>query len=169
MRHPTPTDNASVDAIGTRRHLALMPSHPEETARAVLQGRKYGMGCLLITQRTANVTKSILNQCNTVCAMRSYDATGMGFLENYVGSAHASLLATLPDRTAVVFGRASSCNAPIVVRLNDAEDFEAGYWAEQRAGVPATGDLLSADEDGDPEPQAPDAGLPEAADDDIPF
>src|SRR5205085_12670186 len=30
------------------------------TARAVLQGRKYGYGCLLITQRTASVTKSIL-------------------------------------------------------------------------------------------------------------
>jgi hypothetical protein len=26
------------------------------TARAILQGRKYGLGCLLVTQRTANVT-----------------------------------------------------------------------------------------------------------------
>ncbi|MBU0622653.1 MAG: DUF87 domain-containing protein [Gammaproteobacteria bacterium] len=36
------------------------------SARAILQGRKYGLGCLLITQRTANVTKTILNQCNTI-------------------------------------------------------------------------------------------------------
>jgi len=84
------------------------------TARAILQGRKYGLGCLLITQRTANVTKSILNQCNTIVGMRIYDATGMGFLENYIGSAHARLLASLPERHAVVFGRASSCNAPII-------------------------------------------------------
>lgn len=49
------------------------------TARAILQGRKFGMGCLLITQRTANVTKSILNQCNTIFAMRTFDDTGKDF------------------------------------------------------------------------------------------
>src|SRR5262249_35715719 len=43
------------------------------TARAILQGRKFGFGCLVITQRTANVTKSILNQCNTIFALRVYD------------------------------------------------------------------------------------------------
>lgn len=35
-------------------------------AKAILQGRKYGLGSLVVTQRTANVTKSILNQCNTI-------------------------------------------------------------------------------------------------------
>jgi uncharacterized protein len=35
------------------------------TARAILQGRKYGLGCLLVTQRTANVTKTILNLAET--------------------------------------------------------------------------------------------------------
>ncbi len=108
------------------------------TARAILQGRKYGLGCLLITQRTANVTKSILNQCNTIVGMRIYDATGMGFLENYIGSAHARLLATLPERHAVVFGRASSCNAPIILRLNDASAFNSGFWVERVAQVPHT-------------------------------
>ena len=38
------------------------------TSKVILQGRKYGLGCFVITQRTANVSKSILNQCNTnVC------------------------------------------------------------------------------------------------------
>jgi uncharacterized protein len=90
------------------------------TARAVLQGRKYGFGCLLVTQRTASVTKSILNQCNTIFALRAYDATGAGFLENYIGAAYAPMLASLKERQAVVFGRASSCSTPIAVRLNDA-------------------------------------------------
>jgi DNA helicase HerA-like ATPase len=49
------------------------------TARAILQGRKYGLGCLLVTQRTANVTKTILNQCNTTFAMRMFDDTGKDF------------------------------------------------------------------------------------------
>ena len=60
------------------------------TARAILQGRKYGLGCLLITQRTANVTKTILNQCNTVFAMRIFDDTGKDFLANYIGGDYAT-------------------------------------------------------------------------------
>ena len=46
-------------------------------SRAILQGRKHGMGTLLITQRTANVTKTILNQCNTIFALQSFDQTGL--------------------------------------------------------------------------------------------
>ena len=56
-----------------------------QTARAILQGRKFGLGCLLITQRTANITKTILNQCNTIFAMRTFDDTGKDFLANYIG------------------------------------------------------------------------------------
>jgi hypothetical protein len=115
------------------------------TARAILQGRKYGFGCMLITQRTANVTKSILNQCNTIFALRIYDATGMGFLENYVGASHAQLLAALPDRQAVVFGRASSCNSPIVIRLNETEQIQSELWEPALHGIPTTsGDLQGA-------------------------
>lgn len=108
------------------------------SARAILQGRKYGYGCLLITQRTANVTKSILNQCNTVFGMRVYDATGMGFLENYIGPTYAPTLASLRDRQAVVFGRASSCNSPIIVDLNDAGNFYERYWAPRANTIPQT-------------------------------
>jgi DNA helicase HerA-like ATPase len=100
------------------------------TAKAILQGRKYGLGCLVITQRTANVTKSILNQCNTVFALRVFDATGMEFLKNYIGEDYASVLSTLEDRHAVVFGRASSCRNPVLIRLNDREDFVQVFRAD---------------------------------------
>lgn len=93
------------------------------TAKAILQGRKYGLGCLLITQRTANVTKSILNQCNTVFALRTFDSTGVDFLKNFVGDDYAGILSNLEDRHAVVFGKASSCNTPVMVCLNDREIF----------------------------------------------
>jgi hypothetical protein len=93
------------------------------TAKAILQGRKFGLGCLVITQRTANVTKSILNQCNTVFALRVFDATGMEFLKNYIGEDYAGVLSTLDDRHAVAFGRASSCRDPVLIRLNDRSDF----------------------------------------------
>lgn len=93
------------------------------TAKAILQGRKYGLGCLVITQRTANITKTILNQCNSVFALRVFDSTGMEFLRNYVGEEYAGVLSTLEDRHAVVFGRASSCSDPVLVRLNDRQNF----------------------------------------------
>lgn len=93
------------------------------TARAILQGRKYGLGCLLITQRTANVTKTILNQCNTIFSMRTFDDTGKEFLSNYIGSDYASILPSLQERHAVFYGKASSCENPVLIRLNDKDDF----------------------------------------------
>jgi hypothetical protein len=104
------------------------------TAKAILQGRKFGLGCLVITQRTANVTKSILNQCNTVFGLRVFDATGMEFLKNYIGEDYAGVLSTLEDRHAVVFGRASSCRDPVLTRLNDRADFIRVFRAAQPAG-----------------------------------
>ncbi len=99
------------------------------TARAILQGRKYGLGCLVITQRTANVTKTILNQCNTVFAMRTFDDTGKEFLANYLGSEYSSILPSLQERHAVLFGRASSAENPVLIRLNDRDKFLNAFRA----------------------------------------
>ena len=93
------------------------------TARAILQGRKFGLGCLVVAQRTANVTKTILNQCNTVFAMRTFDETGKEFLANYIGKDYANSLSSILERHAVLFGKASSCENPILIRLNDRDKF----------------------------------------------
>lgn len=103
------------------------------TARAILQGRKYGLGCLLITQRTASVTKTILNQCNTIFAMRSFDDTSKDFLSNYIGKDYAALLPALPERHAIFFGRASSCANPVHIALNDRGGFIAAFRAKPEA------------------------------------
>ena len=100
------------------------------SARAILQGRKYGLGCLLITQRTANVTKTILNQCNTIFAMRTFDDTGKEFLSNYIGRDYAGILPSLSARHAVVFGKASTCENPVLVRLNDRDGFLSVFRQE---------------------------------------
>jgi hypothetical protein len=99
------------------------------TARALMQGRKFGFGSIIVTQRTANVTKSILNQCNTVFALRVYDQTGTEFLGNLMGGEYAGLLAELKDRQALLFGKASSCRSPLLIDLNDAELMQ-GWRAE---------------------------------------
>lgn len=124
------------------------------TARAILQGRKYGMGCLLISQRTANVTKTILNQCNTVAAFRTFDDTGMAFLENYLGSGYARVLPSIEERHAVFFGKASSCENPVLMRVNDRDKFLSRYRAKYPVpGQPPTA-CISQKVEGGPEEEA---------------
>ena len=89
------------------------------TAKVILQGRKYGLGCILITQRTANVTKSILNQCNTIFALRVFDDTGKTFLENYIGKDYSDTLPTLEERHAIVTGKGLGLKQPVIIQLND--------------------------------------------------
>jgi hypothetical protein len=91
------------------------------TAKVILQGRKYGLGSMVITQRTANISKSILNQCNTIFALRVFDDTGKQFLENYIGSDYSNLLPTLEERHAVVIGKALKLKQPVIIELNDRE------------------------------------------------
>lgn len=95
------------------------PEHVNRAARIILQGRKFGMGCLLITQRTANVTKTILNQCNTIFALRSFDQTGLDFLRNYMGEEYSQAISTLPQFTAILVGKASSSARPIILKVTD--------------------------------------------------
>jgi len=106
------------------------------TARAILQGRKYGLGCILITQRTANVTKTILNQCNSIFAMRTFDDTGKNFLSNYIGEDYTNVLSSIPERHAVYFGKSSSCENPVLLRLNDREDFIEHYRSQHPVAPP---------------------------------
>lgn len=89
------------------------------TAKVILQGRKYGLGSFVVTQRTANISKSILNQCNTIFALRVFDDTGKQFLENYIGSDYANVLPTLEERHCIAVGKAMRLKQPIILKLND--------------------------------------------------
>lgn len=89
------------------------------TAKVILQGRKYGLGSFVIAQRTANISKSILNQCNTIFSLRIFDDTGKQFLENYIGSDYSNLLATLEERHCVAIGKALKLKQPIILELNE--------------------------------------------------
>ena len=64
-------------------------------AQIALQGRKYGVGLLVISQRTATVSKSILTQCNTVISFTCFDDTSLNFLNNVFGQTHVSLIPNL--------------------------------------------------------------------------
>lgn len=102
------------------------------TARAILQGRKFGMGCILISQRSANVTKSILNQCHSIFAMRMFDETGMGFLRSYIGDDLIKVMPNLPEQQAIFFGRASASSNPIIIQSNDRKKFLSFVRTEEK-------------------------------------
>lgn len=94
-------------------------SHANGTAKVILQGRKFGLGCIVVTQRTANVTKSILNQCNTIFALRVFDDTGKTFLENYIGKEYSDTLPALEERHAIAIGKGIGLKQPVIIQLND--------------------------------------------------
>jgi len=93
--------------------------HVNRTARVILQGRKFGLGSLIVTQRTANVTKTILNQCNSIIALQSFDQTGLDFLKNYMGEEYSNSISTLPLRHAILVGKASSSSRPVIFKIDE--------------------------------------------------
>jgi uncharacterized protein len=96
-------------------------------AQIALQGRKYGVGLLVITQRTATVSKTVLTQCNTVVSFSCFDDTSLGFLENYFGKTHTAAIPNLQFLQAVVFGKGVKSQRPLIVQIPfDREKEEIG-------------------------------------------
>lgn len=74
-------------------------------AQIALQGRKYNVGLLVLAQRTANVSKTVLTQCNSIVSFACYDDTSISFLKNVFGSSCAEMVPNLKKLQAVVFGK----------------------------------------------------------------
>lgn len=86
-------------------------------SQIALQGRKYDVGLMVIAQRTANVTKTVLNQCNSVIVFNSYDKTGFDFLENYVGPSMISAIPNLKWLQGMVVGRGFKSGRPLIMEI----------------------------------------------------
>ena len=81
-----------------------------------LQGRKYGVGLLVVTQRTALVSKTILSQCNTFFTHSLIDQTSLNFLEGVYSSQHTKLIPNLPNLHFLAFGKGVCAERPISLR-----------------------------------------------------
>lgn len=92
----------------------------QDTSMVLMESRKFGLGFILISQRTAMVTKSALSQCNSIFAFQAVDQTGLDYLEGLCGRTYASALPTLPHRRAILMGQALASNAPVIAYINDA-------------------------------------------------
>ena len=86
-------------------------------SQIALQGRKYGVGLMVIAQRTANVSKTVLTQCNTIICFQAFDETSFTFLGNYIGKNLVQALPNLKKYHAIVSGKAMKSNIPMIVNL----------------------------------------------------
>lgn len=89
-----------------------------------LQGRKYKVGLMIIAQRTANVTKTVLNQCNSIIVFSSFDKTGFDFMENYIGRDMIQAVPNLKMLQAIVAGRAFKSGRPLIMAVPKKEKFQ---------------------------------------------
>lgn len=86
-------------------------------AQIALQGRKFGVGILLVSQRTALVSKTVLSQCNTFFAFSLVDQTSLDFLANVFGGQHLSAIPNLHRRQLVAHGPAVTSVKPVIVEI----------------------------------------------------
>jgi len=105
-------------------------------SQVALQGRKYGVGLIVVGQRTANISKTVLTQCNTVICFQQFDRTSFEFLNSFMGGEAESILPNLKLRTAVAAGKAIRSTAPLVFRV---PDVAVGPLANAGGEAPAGG------------------------------
>lgn len=91
-------------------------------AQIALQGRKYNVGLLVIAQRTANVSKTILTQCNTIVSFQEFDKTSSDFLANYFGQEIVKSLQKLKFRQAIAAGKAFKSSVPMIFEVPHIEE-----------------------------------------------
>lgn len=91
-----------------------------------LQGRKYGVGLFIVSQRTALVSKTILSQCNTFLTHALVDQTSLQFLQNIYESEYVRSISNLKFLQFIAYGKGVRSERPILLcRPHDPNKAEA--------------------------------------------
>lgn len=133
-------------------------------AQIVLQGRKYGVGLLLISQRTALVSKTLLSQCNTCFTFTLVDKTSLDYLANFYSPEHVRAIPNLLARQTMAFGKAVRSERPILVELPFDQKKKL---ASEALTVPLNVPIAAPQEV--PMAEDPPAAGPDDNDDELPF
>ena len=88
-----------------------------ESARYILQARKFGLSFVFVSQRTAVISKSALSQCENFMIFRAIDATSLDFIESVVGSEFRAAVAGLQRFQALCVGPIFNAESPVIVDL----------------------------------------------------
>lgn len=91
-------------------------------AQVALQGRKYNVGLLIVAQRTATISKTVLTQCNSIVSFQEFDKTTIEYLANYYGDSIVKTLPNLKFRQAVASGKAFASTVPMIFTVPEISD-----------------------------------------------
>jgi DNA helicase HerA-like ATPase len=147
---------ASADAVST------------DVLKIILsEGRKFGVGVGLITQRPGKLDSDVLSQCMTQCIMRITNPIDQEKVASSVESVGRDMIRELPSLSkGQVIVSGSSVNTPVMLRVraritrHGGQDIDApAEWAawfgadrvaaDQRDSAPAADQHLRREEDGD--------------------
>lgn len=119
----------------------FVAGYASQSVRRILkEGRKYGIGALVVSQRPAELDETILSQCGTFIALRLTNAEDQGRVKATVPDTLASLVDLLPAlRTgeAIVLGEAtqipSRIRLPLIEPRPNSDDPKVGEcWRKER-------------------------------------
>ena len=109
------------------------------TSRIAREGRKYGVGIMLVSQRPSELPDTALSQCGTMIALRLTNSADQSRIQAALPDAVEGLSAALPSlRTgeAIVSGEATSLPARVLVDrpspMPQSEDPSTGLWRRHK-------------------------------------
>jgi len=130
----------------------VVGSSSKAARRVFKEGRKYGVGAIVISQRPSELDETVLSQCGTFFAMRLSKSDDQGPIKSVVPDSLGGLVEMLPAlRTgeAIVLGEAvqipTRVRCPLVERRPRSDDPEpAKRWGEKRVATPPYGTAVTA-------------------------
>lgn len=90
------------------------------SCRYILQARKFNISFVLVSQRTAVISKSALSQCENYIIFRTLDQTGMEYLESVIGTGLKKVIGKLARYEAICVGPLFNVSSPVIVALDPA-------------------------------------------------
>jgi uncharacterized protein len=113
--------------------------------RIAREGRKYGLGLVVASQRPSELSKTVLSQCSSFIVHRLQNPEDLRYFKDIVPSVYSGLMDQLPalaPQTALVLGEC--VRAPALLRIRDAQPLPRSrdpkfykYWiSEDKIEIP---------------------------------
>jgi len=101
-----------------------------ELRNLMLHARKYGVGAIVASQRSAFIDKGVLSQCNTLFAMKTVSVNDKDVFKDFMDSDWVRLvtyLGTPPESPqAILVGKAAASSIPLIIEYEVSFPGEAG-------------------------------------------
>jgi DNA helicase HerA-like ATPase len=96
--------------------------------RIAKEGRKYGVSCMIVSQRPAEVSETIISQCNNFVILRLTNPVDQGYVRKLMSDTFAGLIDTLPalrQGEALIVGEAIPMPLRVQIDFPDPEPSSA--------------------------------------------